>query len=244
MPDTVRKKDGNGPYEIYRPSRFIASPEISVVMSVYNGEKYLTRCLESILQQTFESIEFILINDGSTDNSLGIIQSYAQHDKRICFLNQQNIGLTKSLNRGLKLARGRCIARQDVDDISLPHRFEKQLFHIRNGYDFVCCRSIFNNKNVTPFIFTIFYRVLIKHINVFVHGTYFFKKEIIERIGFYNEEFIYAQDYEFIRRIIRNRFSVCYMRDILYRSNQDDQSITKSKLSLQKKSAQMIRKSF
>jgi glycosyltransferase involved in cell wall biosynthesis len=104
-------------------------PRISVVMSVYNGEKYLRQAIESILQQTYTDFEFIIIDDGSTDSSREIIQSY--DDKRIrLVINEQNIGLTKSLNKGIRLAKGEFIARMDADDISLPQRFEKQVAYL------------------------------------------------------------------------------------------------------------------
>jgi len=87
------------------------NPKISVIMSVFNGERYLREAIDSILSQTFADFEFIIVNDGSTDNSLSLIKGYA--DKRIRVIdNGQNIGLTKSLNKAIKQARGEYIARQ------------------------------------------------------------------------------------------------------------------------------------
>lgn len=101
---------------------------ISVVMSVFNGEKYLREAVDSILAQTLTDFEFIIVDDGSTDRSLEIIQSYARQDARILVVRQaENLGLAKSLNRGIALARGDLIARMDADDISLPDRFETQV---------------------------------------------------------------------------------------------------------------------
>jgi len=237
-------KDKHGTFKAYTPKENIVSPEVSVVMSVYNGEKYLRRCIESILSQSFKDFEFIIINDGSTDNSFDILAQYARTDNRVRLIDQQNIGLTKSLNRGIKASRGKCIARQDVDDISIPDRFEKQLYYINKGYDFVCCRTRINNRKVTPLMFTVFYRVLVKSINVFVHGTYLFRKAILDRIGLYNEDFICAQDYELVRRIIRNRVKIYYMSDILYHSTKDDKSVTRANKLLQKQSAELIRKYY
>jgi len=244
MRHIVHLKDSHGAYKVYRSDENIDFPKISVVMSVYNGEKYLRDSIESILEQTFRNFEFIIINDGSTDNTHKIIKEYAERDKRICLINQQNIGLTKSLNRGLKISRGKYIARHDADDLSLSDRFEKQLYYINKGYDFVCCRTRINNSKTNPLIFTIFYRILIKSINVFVHGTYLFRKEILDRVGLYNEKFIYAQDYEFVRRIIRNKVKIYYMRNVLYLSTKDNNSITKAKQSLQKQSSEIIRKYY
>ena len=85
-------------------------------MSVYNGELCLTEAIESILNQTFRDFEFLIINDGSTDSSWEIIQRYADKDQRIVPITQENIGLTKSLNKGILTAKGEFIARQDSDD--------------------------------------------------------------------------------------------------------------------------------
>ena len=100
-------------------------PKVSVVMSVCNSEPFIRDAIKSILGQTFQDFEFIIINDGSTDGSLQIIQSYG--DSRIRITSQENLGLTKSLNKGIGIARGEYIARQDADDISEPSRLEKQV---------------------------------------------------------------------------------------------------------------------
>lgn len=100
-------------------------PKISVIMPVYNGAHYLREAIESILNQTFSDFEFIIINDGSTDESEKIIQSY--EDDRIVYVkNDTNQKICVTLNKGLDLARGEYIARMDCDDISMPMRFEKQ----------------------------------------------------------------------------------------------------------------------
>ena len=104
----------------------IKTPKITVLMPVYNGEKYLKESIESILKQTFRDFEFLIINDTSTDESEKIIRSFK--DSRIKLIkNEKNIGLTKSLNKGLDLAKGEYMARMDADDISLPKRLEIQV---------------------------------------------------------------------------------------------------------------------
>lgn len=99
-------------------------PKISVVMSVYNGERYLKEAIESILNQTFTDFEFIIIDDGSTDESAAIINSYS--DTRIRLIQQENKGLATALNRSIKAAEGKYIVRMDADDISMGNRLEKQ----------------------------------------------------------------------------------------------------------------------
>lgn len=102
-------------------------PTISVVMSVYNGKEFLVSAIESILNQTFKDFEFIIVNDGSTDGSLAIINEFVQRDCRIRLISRENRGLAASLNEGIADARGEWIARMDADDISLPDRLSKQL---------------------------------------------------------------------------------------------------------------------
>lgn len=110
------------------------NPTISVVMSLYNSSKYLKEAIESILSQTFSDFEFIIIDDGSTDDGIEIAKKYT--DKRIITIqNEKNIGLALSLNRGIDLARGLYIARMDPDDISLPQRFEKQIEYMNENPD-------------------------------------------------------------------------------------------------------------
>ena len=102
-------------------------PLISVIMPVYNGEKYLNKAVESILGQTFTDFELIVVDDGSTDGSAAILESFCQNDTRVIVQkHSQNKGIPAALNAGLALARGRYIARMDADDICLPERFEKQ----------------------------------------------------------------------------------------------------------------------
>ncbi|MBQ7986827.1 MAG: glycosyltransferase [Clostridia bacterium] len=101
-------------------------PKISVIMPVYNGEKYLRETMDSILGQTFTDFEFIVLNDASKDSTEEIIKSY--DDDRIVYLkNEQNLGVAGTLNRGLENAKGEYIARIDADDIALPKRFAKQI---------------------------------------------------------------------------------------------------------------------
>ena len=102
---------------------------VTVLMPVYNAERYLRQAIESILSQTFHDFEFMIINDGSTDSSRDIVLSY--HDSRIRLIdNETNIGLPRTLNRGLSLAKGEFIARQDADDESNPDRLAHQVAYL------------------------------------------------------------------------------------------------------------------
>ncbi len=107
----------------------VAQPLVSVIMPVYNGRAYLREAIESILNQTYANFEFLILNDGSTDNSLAIIQSF--EDKRIlCFDDKENRGAYPRLNQGIQAAKGQYIAIMDADDISLPKRLERQVAYL------------------------------------------------------------------------------------------------------------------
>jgi len=122
-------------------------PKISVLMPVYNGEKFLDKSINSILNQTFNNFEYIIINDGSTDDSLKIIESY--EDSRIKIINfSKNMGISAALNNGLNVAKGDYIARQDQDDISHPERFMLQVEYLKNNdVDLVDANFIFIDEN-------------------------------------------------------------------------------------------------
>lgn len=111
---------------------------ISVVMPVYNGEKYLREAIDSILNQTCTDFEFIILNDASTDETEEIILSY--DDPRITYArNETNLQIANTLNKGIALAKGKYIARMDADDISLPERFERQIKFMEDNPDIDVC---------------------------------------------------------------------------------------------------------
>lgn len=125
--------------------------QITVLMSVYNGVPYVRDAIRSILEQTCQDFEFIIINDGSTDKSLQVIREF--DDPRIRIVDQENIGLAASLNKGMKLATGQLIARMDADDISLPHRLQAQAEYMQSHPDVGVCggwvKTIGNNREST-----------------------------------------------------------------------------------------------
>ena len=122
-------------------------PKISVLMPVYNGNQFLDRAIKSVLNQTFNNFEFIIINDGSTDGSLKTLKSYK--DSRIKIINNsKNMGITFALNKGLNVAKGDYVARQDQDDISFSDRFMLQIEYLENyDIDLVDTNFIFIDEN-------------------------------------------------------------------------------------------------
>jgi len=121
----------------------IDKPLVSVVMPVYNGEKYLREAIESVLNQSYSNIELIIVNDASTDSTKSIIHSYS--DSRIQYVeNEVNLGIVKSRNRGIDASNGEFIANLDSDDIAVPERIEKQLAFLSDNPDFGMCGTFYH----------------------------------------------------------------------------------------------------
>ncbi|HOV13573.1 MAG TPA: glycosyltransferase [Spirochaetota bacterium] len=188
-------------------------PLISVILPVYNGSLYLKEAIDSILKQTFTDFEFIIINDGSKDNSEEIIKSYK--DYRIIYISQQNRGLAATLNIGIKLSKGKYIARMDQDDISLPVRFEKQIDFLEKNinYDLVgTWAKIFPDKTNKRFHKHPTDNIKLKYFllfnNPFVHSSVMIRKSVFDKVGFYSEDKGRQppEDYELWSRIARVSF--------------------------------------
>lgn len=190
----------------------MSSSKISIVMSVYNGERYLQESVNSILNQTFSDFEFIIIDDGSTDGTWRILEKYASQDSRIVLVrNQKNIGLTRSLNKGLKLSSGKYIARQDADDISLPKRLEKEEKFLDEHPKVVLVsystekidsegRSLGKFKNQGDPDFVAWHLLFYNYI--MCHSQVMFRRDPVMDLGGYSEDRYYAQDYELWLRLV------------------------------------------
>jgi glycosyltransferase involved in cell wall biosynthesis len=198
------------------------SPEITVLMPVYNGEKYLRESIESILNQTFTKFEFLIINDGSTDASREIILSY--DDPRITLVdNIENMGLSQSLNTGIHRARGEYIARQDADDVSHPERLEKEVQFLSNklGHAVVgCCINIIDKKSRIkgslhkPLSNDSIHDTL-KRNNCIAHGSVLMRKRCLFEVDLYDESLDAAQDYDLFMRL-SEKFKLANLPDLLY----------------------------
>ena len=196
-------------------------PCISVIMSVYNSGKYLSEAIESILNQTYSNIEFIIINDGSKDNSLNIIKEYQSKDSRIVLIDQENKGLTKSLNIGIKVAKGNYIARQDSDDISLPDRFSKFINFLRKNkkIDLYSTPSYtIDEKNTINGVIPNFFRrngfdqQSLNYYNSMIHGTLIADSNLLRKF-LYNEDFRLSQDFELYHRLMSSGYKISYDKD-------------------------------
>ena len=213
-------------------------------MPVYNGDHFIEAAVQSILNQTFKDFEFLILNDGSNDKTLEIINEYEQKDKRIKIINQSNAGLTKSLNTCINLSQGSYIARQDADDKSAPTRLEKQLEILTiNNFEFCCTRTYVEEKKIISprYLFYLPYKIALLFQNPFIHGSWMFSRNIIKKIGFYDESIKYAQDYDYISRVIYSNIKVKYLKDYLYYTGVNSNKISVSKKEKQRFFAKKIR---
>ena len=197
-------------------------PLVSVVMSVWNEEKYLTASIESILNQTFTDYEFVIINDGSTDRTQEILEIFVHKDTRIkLILNAMNVGCAASLNKGIEIARGKYIARMDSGDISNPTRFEKQVNYLEGeknvsalgtcGYWIDEHKQVIATWNVVP---TINSTILYKGAPT-IDPSLMITKELFNTIGFYKTKYN-AYDFEFLARALKNHITIANLQDYLF----------------------------
>lgn len=194
------------------------NPKISVVMAVYNGEKYVSEAIESILNQTYKDFEFIIINDGSKDNTFELIEKYQNQDQRIKLVSRENNGLVQSLNEGIKMANGDYIARMDADDICLPTRFEEQLSYMDfNKLDL--CGSWVQTFNSQSELAILEYPE--KHNDIefrsffmcsFAHPSVMIKRSIFDKIKYKNET---AEDYRLWCDILSNGYKAGNIQRVL-----------------------------
>ncbi len=202
------------------------TPLVSVLMSVKNSEKTVIEAVKSIQAQTYENIEFLIIDDASTDNTFEILSEYVQDDKRIkLFKNESNIGLTKSLNKLIVQANGSYIARQDSDDYSERKRIELQIQHIKlYNLDASTTRAkIINSYRKVPGIsYFIPYKLSMKYKNPFIHGTLIISKKILNGLGNYDENFYFAQDYKLMKDFLNEGYKVRSLSKTLYNLNTEN----------------------
>jgi glycosyltransferase involved in cell wall biosynthesis len=203
------------------------TPLFTVLMPVYNGEKYLREAIDSILNQTLTDFEFLIIDDGSTDNSVQIISLYS--DPRIKFVrNDTNLGISKTLNRGIEMASAEYIARMDADDISYPKRLQKQYNYLIENPDCALLSTwakMITEKN--EHIRTEKYRSRLHYYNLtfecwMYHPTVVFKKTAAKEVGMYSIP--YAEDFELFWQLSR-KFKIACLEEVLVDYRVTDQSL-------------------
>lgn len=174
---------------------------ISVVMPVFNAGSYLHEAIESILKQTYKNVEFIIVNDGSTDDSEKTISSFS--DKRIIVLkNEKNEGIISCLNKAIQIAKGDYIARMDADDIAMPDRLQSQEEKFRKNTKLIVCGTDYYSLNngkkflVANFDDSEYQKTILLFSTCFAHPTVMMKNIFREKEIKYNSKFIHAEDYK------------------------------------------------
>jgi len=219
-------------------------PAISVILPVYNAERFVGEAVESILQQTFGDFELLLLDDGSTDGTGAILERYAC-DPRVRVIHQANAGLIATLNRGLAEARGLLIARMDADDISLPDRFARQVAflesHPRVAVVGGAARCI---KEDGEFVNALDWstwpaglhhpcepadvRKAMENYSALVHPAVLMRREAVREVGGYRSAFVAAEDYDLWLRLA-DRHDLANLNDVvlLYRLHPNQVSAQK-----------------
>lgn len=206
-------------------------PAISVLMSVYNGERHLSPAVQSILAQTWQDFELLIVNDGSSDRSSAILRDLAQRDCRIRLIERENRGLIASLNEALDHARAPLLARMDADDIAMPNRFRLQVEYLAahddvgvlgtNAHDLDEDGKIITGTTFFPETDQEVHETL-QHDPPLSHPTVMMRTALIRQLGGYRAAFAHAEDYDlWLRCSRRTRITSIRDRLLLYRrSNQ------------------------
>jgi glycosyltransferase involved in cell wall biosynthesis len=233
---------------IAKQNQEIRSPLVSVVMSAYNCEKYVAESIESILSQTFTNFEFIIINDGSTDDTLRIIKKYK--DPRIILISRENRGLVYSLNEGISIARGKYIARQDADDISTKNRLalqydlaeKNEAVLVGSSFEVIGNKGDYISMQATPISDRSLKRALYVR-NPFAHGSTMFLRESFMSAGSYSSAVGPAEDYDLWLKLSRLGRLVA-SKEILYRWRANHLGISYTKSEQQIASFESLRKAY
>jgi len=215
-------------------------PKVTVLMPVYNGQRFLTEAIESILNQSFKDYEFLIINDGSKDKSEDIIKRYEQNDPRIRLISRPNKGLVATLNEGLAKAKGEYIARMDCDDISLKSRLKTEVEYLDSNLNVGLVGSNYSiideegkylvNTNV--FTHPDDLKLCLVTCNQYGHGSVMIRKSVLKEVGDYDKSVGHLEDYDLWIRI-SHEAKVANIEQPLYKWRKTPDSITGANLELQ-----------
>jgi glycosyltransferase involved in cell wall biosynthesis len=187
------------------------SPMISVLLPVYNAERYVAEAVQSILDQTFDDFEFLIVDDGSTDSSRAILEEFAARDRRIRLVSRPNTGYVVALNEMLGRARGELVARMDADDAALPERFERQLAYLAEHPECLALGSrvtVIDPEGLPLAVMTDLLehdeieRALLVGLGAAIyHPSVMFRKKPVLELGGYRKEYYLAEDLDLFLRL-------------------------------------------
>jgi len=223
-------------------------PKISVILPVYNGEDYLAEAINSILAQTFTDFELIIIDDGSSDDSLSIIQQYQKEDVRIKILSRENRGLVYTLNELINLAKGFWVARMDQDDISLPNRIERQLQWLAETDADICGTGIklFDCNDDRFFHFPIgndAIKMKLLFESPLAHPTVIMKTNLVRSLK-YDPAYEKCEDYDLWERAAQKNWKMTNVPEVLLLYRKHESQISTVSSSIQHKLSQDIRRRY
>jgi glycosyltransferase involved in cell wall biosynthesis len=185
-------------------------PVVSVLMPVFEVERYVATAVESILAQTLRDLELVIVDDGSSDATGGICARIAARDPRVVLLREPHAGIVAALNRGLALARGRYLARMDGDDVALPGRLEAQVRHLEAHPELVALGSAIEvidpegvplGAVVRPMDHEEIERELLRGYGSITHPAVVMRLEAVRAVGGYRPEFEYVEDQDLFLRL-------------------------------------------
>lgn len=208
------------------------SPKISVVMCAYNAEEWIERAVDSILNQSFDDFEFLIVDDGSTDGTSSILDEYERQDARVTVIRHENQGVPKSANKAIRRSSGEYIARMDADDESLPDRFEKQVKFLDAHPDYGmvgASRKIIEANGIEREEYFPETDEEIKRYlpwgNPFNQISVMIRRDVLDEVGLYDEYFTYSSDYELWSRIA-TQYKAYNLQDVLVIRYEHDTSMT------------------
>ncbi len=215
----------------------MSPPLVSVVMSVYNEENYLKETIDSILNQTFSDFEFIIVNDGSTDGTVRLLNKYKEVDKRIKTIsNQENIGIAGSTNRGIKYAAGKYIAIIDAGDLAHPQRLERQANFLESHDDvfILGTQGIWiaeDGRRIGD------WRMPLKvdskalyGMGGAIHPSIMARRALFDIIGFYDEGLVMSQEFDLYMRCLESDLGMANLDDELVSIREREKGMTLSHL--------------
>lgn len=205
----------------------------SFLISVYNGGEYLIDSLDSIKNQTFRDFEVVIVDDGSTDRSLEIIEQFKKDvGFTVKVITHVNIGLTKSLNVGIEKCSGKYVVRQDADDLSKCDRLMVLHKHINEKSEFICSKAVVfginKTRNELPsslYNYCPFSPSILAYGNLHIHGSFCIKRAVLEKYR-YNEVFKCAQDFDLLARLVTGGVKMEYLPVVLYSLRISESSIS------------------
>jgi glycosyltransferase involved in cell wall biosynthesis len=201
------------------------NPKITVLTCAYNEENFISEAMESILRQSYNDFEYLIVDDGSTDGTRDIIKQYANRDNRLRLVEKSHTGLTDSLNCGLQSARGTWIARLDADDVALRDRLNLQIRHVSKYNNLVligggCIEIDLNGTHLKEHLYPHHHKEIMARLEkrkaIFPHSSAFFSREYAINLGGYNPRFIRSQDLDFWLRIGESGTIGCIAGQVVY----------------------------